>query len=214
MMVEVQSHGFQFEKWVRDAFFGGYSGDYTQEWDVPAERNVGGFPPELSGLPVSIKTARYGSPVGLGDAVRQRGIGVSFVMVAGFWEQRTPGEKWFEDIGVSGFTVEDWNGLWGAVSVESLKEIETEIKNPGLHYSEARELARRWKRKAAGSSASEIVINPKIDSKTQRRIQCSLPFKVFWRIAGRESRRADYPDLLGLKFPNPVASSPRKFNRS
>ncbi len=215
MMVEVQNHGLQFEEWVKDTFFGGYSGGYTQKWDIPAERNNGHIvPPDFRGLPVSIKVAQYGSPIGLGDAIRQREINVSFVMIVGFWKQRTDSEKWFEDIGVSKFTAKNWSGLWGAIDKKSLKEIDTRIKNLELHYSEARKLARKWKKETVETSASTIVINPKIDSKKQRRIQCSLPFKVFWNSVGRQSRRTDYPELFGQKFPNPVGSQPRTFNRN
>jgi hypothetical protein len=33
-MVEVQAHGFGFEKWVRSRFFSDYEGNYMQKWDV------------------------------------------------------------------------------------------------------------------------------------------------------------------------------------
>jgi len=75
MMIEVQSHGFQFEKWVKDSFFGDYAGEHTQKGDVPAERNTSdAVPAGFRGLPVSIKTVRYRSPIALGDAMRQREI--------------------------------------------------------------------------------------------------------------------------------------------
>jgi len=34
-MVEVQHHGFSFEKWVRNTLFQGYCGNYMQKWDIP-----------------------------------------------------------------------------------------------------------------------------------------------------------------------------------
>lgn len=111
-MVEVQSHGFSFERWVKDTFFGGYSGNYMQKWDIPASENKETeVPTEWKGFPVSIKTAKWGSPIGLGDAIRQRNINESFVMIAGFWRQRTPQEKWFEEIGIVKFHPEYWNSL-------------------------------------------------------------------------------------------------------
>lgn len=74
-MVEVQAHGFSFEKWVRDHFFSGYIGNYMQKWDVPAEQNASdAVPAAFRNLPVSIKTAKIGSPIGLGDVLRQRQI--------------------------------------------------------------------------------------------------------------------------------------------
>lgn len=214
MMIEVQHHGFQFEKWVKDSFFHGYAGGYTQKWDVPAEQNTSdAVPAGFRGLPVSIKTARHGSPIALGDAIRQREIDVPFVMVAGFWEQRTADEKWFVDIGIAKFTEARWDALWGGLDLSELQRIDERIKNSDLHYSEARKLAREWKREIAKVAKSEIVINPKIDSKSQRRIQCSLPFAVFWNSVGRPARKQNFPTLFGREFPNPVNSPSRTFKR-
>ena len=93
-MVEVQFHGFSFEHWARNTFFGKYLGNYMQKWDIPASENKEPeVPIEWRDFPVSIKTAKWGSPIGLGDAIRQRKINESFVMIAGFWRQRTPQEK-------------------------------------------------------------------------------------------------------------------------
>lgn len=67
-MVEVQAHGFTFEKWVRDTFFAGYTGSYMQKWDIPPEANIHQpVPVAFRHIPVSIKTARLGSPVVLSD---------------------------------------------------------------------------------------------------------------------------------------------------
>ena len=63
---EVQQHGFVFEKWVRDTFFGGYRpADYTQKWDIPKEANK-----NHGGVPVNPKAIKYAAPVDLGDALR------------------------------------------------------------------------------------------------------------------------------------------------
>jgi hypothetical protein len=69
-MVEVQKHGFTFEKWVRDTLFRGYEGSYMQKWDVPPDQNKHpAIDSSHRALPVSIKTAGFGSPIGLGDAL-------------------------------------------------------------------------------------------------------------------------------------------------
>jgi hypothetical protein len=212
-MVEVQAHGFSFEKWVRDTHFDGYRGNYMQKWDVAPEAACGpSVPRELRGLPVSIKTAKYGCPIGLGDVLRQRQIDSEFVMIVGFWRQRSASEKWFEEIGVSHFTPADWDLLWGSLTLEQLREIDRTIKDVTLPYSIARQRARDWKRSTAGVASAQLIINPKIDSKTQRRIQCSMPFPTFWRIAGRTPTPQDAPTLFGVPFPNPIHSRARTFN--
>ena len=181
-----------------------------QKWDIPdSENKEPEVPIEWRDFPVSIKTAKWGSPIGLGDAIRQRNTNESFVMIAGFWRQRTPQEKWFEEIGVVKFHPEFWNSLWGAVSLATLRELDSKIKDLRLHYSDARKVAKQWKSQLV-KSGSKIVINPKIDSKKQRRIQCSLPFPIFWEAADRNPTKRNSPMLFGKNFPNPVRSKPRR----
>ena len=81
-MTEVQSHGFVFEDWVKNTFFSGYKGGYSDKWDIPCEFNK-----KYGGIPVSIKTAKYGSTIGLGDACRQFDTKENFLMIVGFWKQ-------------------------------------------------------------------------------------------------------------------------------
>ena len=81
------------------------------------------------------------------------------------------------------------------------------------YYEQGRAKAKEWKRVTPQVRTSRIVVNPKIDSKSQRRIQCSLPFSAFWQQTGREPQKLDYPDLFGFRFPNPVRSSARAFNQ-
>jgi hypothetical protein len=212
-MAEVQAHGFSFEKWVCETFFAGYCGNYMQKWDVSAEGNRSPFlPVHWRQVPVSIKTAKYGSPIGLGDVLRQRQSDVPFIMIAGFWRQRTATEKWIEDIGAAYFSVEAWSALWGEVSLQDLRTIDLVVKNLQLHYTLARQEARAWKKATASLPTSRFVINPKIDSKSQRRIQCSLPFRAFWNAVGREPALHDRPVLFEMAFPNPIISSGRTFN--
>ena len=218
MMIEVQAHGFEFQYWVRDTFFSDYSNGYGDAWDIPAKFNRhAAIPAAFSGLPVSIKTAKFGSPIGLGDAVLRRGINAPFVMIVGFWTQRTAAQKWFEDIVAVRFSAAEWNRLWGTLTATDIADIDAAVKDMELHYSNARKIAKEWKQRVAKKSTSKIVINPKIDSKIdskkQRRIQCSLPFRVLWECAGRSPNVQNSPTLFEQRFPNPIQSSPRTFNR-
>ncbi len=214
-MVEVQGHGFSFEKWMRDTLFESYEGNYMQKWDVPPEHNKHqAIPDAMRSLPVSIKTAKHGSPIGLGDVLRQRSIADPFLMIAGFWKQRSPAEKWFEDIGCARFSKEIWNSLWGTVSLSQLSKLDALVKDTTIHYREVRVRAQDLKAEITSGAGCVIVINPKIDSKKQRRVQCSLPFDVFWQHAGRQPVSVNCPKLFGFAFDdNPVISTSRKFNR-
>jgi len=133
-------------------------------------------------------------------------------MIAGFWRQRTPSEKWFEEIGIAHFSVETWSRLWGTLEYDDIKKIDERIKDMSLPYAAARAEAAAWKKNHVPKSSGRIVVNPKIDSKSQRRIQCSLPFAAFWQCAGREPTINDAPDLFGFVFENPIMSGQRHFN--
>ena len=168
-------------------------------------------PIQFQKLPVSVKTAKLGSPIGLGDVLRQRQIDHDFLMIVGFWEQRTTTEKWIVDIGCAAFLAADWQNLWGQLTLAEIQQIDAVVKNMSEHYSTVRAKAQQWKGLPAVGT-STLVINPKIDSKTQRRIQCSLPYSTFWKYAGRKPAPQDCPELWGHVFPNPIKSSARTFN--
>ena len=183
-----------------------------QKWDVPSDQNIhAAVPSQFHRLPVSIKTAKAGSPINLGDVLRQRQIDHDFLMIVGFWEQRTQTEKWLVDIGCALFRAADWHALWGQLTLAEILAIDAVVKNQNTHYSIVRAEAQAWKKRPSVQTAS-LVINPKIDSKTQRRIQCSVPHQSFWRAVGREPQKHDAPTLWNTVFPNPVISSARIFN--
>ncbi|MBP6507163.1 MAG: hypothetical protein KA257_06325 [Opitutaceae bacterium] len=204
---EVQSHGLVFEKWVRDTFFDGYvPPDYTQKWDIPAAAN------QAHGhLPVNPKATKYRTPVDLGDALRQFDINESFILVIGYWRQEG-GTKRFLNLVAATITPEQWRKLWGPLTRADLEKLDAIIKNRSLDYREARQQAQALK-KSPPYNQSVIVLNPKIDARGQRRLQCSLRFAdVFKYLAPDADRGAqDRPLLWGVEFPAAVPSAPRQF---
>ncbi|MEO0055751.1 MAG: hypothetical protein RLZZ50_1698 [Verrucomicrobiota bacterium] len=210
--VEVQAHGLAFEHWVCDTFFGGYRPDgYTQKWDVPAAANRLADP-GLSALPVNPKATRFGAPVGLGDALRQFDIGEPFLLILGYWEQTGPGEKRFVKILAPRVEPAAWRALWGPVTRADLERLDAVVKDRSLTPAETRRRAQSLKDRPPFSRAV-FVLNPKIDEKGQRRLQCSLRYAdVLKHLAPDSSPGADEsPSLWGVPFPGPVESGPRRF---
>lgn len=204
---EVQQHGLVFEAWVRDTFFDGYKpASYTQKWDIPAAQNK-----THGGVPVNPKAAKYGTPVDLGDALRQFRIAEPFILVIGFWRQEGD-EKRFVHIVAPRIEPASWKKLWGPVTLADLEKLDAVIKDKSLTPEQARAAALKIKN-APPFTHSVIVVNPKIDSKTQRRLQCSLRFEdVFKFLApGADSRAQEHAALWGVEFPQPIASKPRAF---
>ncbi len=202
---EVQQHGLVFEQWVRETFFDGYRPrSYTQKWDIPATVNK-----NFGGVPVNPKAAKYGTPVDLGDALRQFRIDEPFILVIGFWRQEED-EKRFVNIVAPRIDPATWKKLWGPVTLADLQKLDAVIKNKLLTPAEARAAAQKIKN-APPFTQSVIVVNPKIDSQTQRRLQCSLRFSdVFLHLVpGGNPEAQDQPALWGVPFPGALASKPR-----
>lgn len=206
---EVQKHGLIFEAWIRDTFFDGYAPpSYTQKWDIPAAANT-----LHGGVPVNPKAAKEHTPVDLGDALRQYDIAEPFILVIGYWRQ--DGEKKrFVNIVAPRIEPEAWHKLWGPVTRADLERLDAVIKDRTLSPAEARREALAIKN-APPFTGSVIVVNPKIDSKTQRRLQCSLRFEdVFQFLApGSDPASQEIPSLWGVPFPGEVASASRVLNK-
>ncbi len=207
-MAEVQKHGLVFEKWVRDTFFEKYETGYGAKWDIAKEANK-----KYGNLPVSIKSIKYGSSINMGDAIRQRSINEDFVLLVGFWKQEG---KLKRIVNVTSTKIDRtlWNSLWEPLSLDDISELDRLIKSYGVHYSEIRKQAQLLKSKHPYCDCS-ITLNPKIDSKSQRRLQCSIGFNLhFSKIATGDSREAqERPTLWGVEVPEPFESRSRIFNK-
>jgi hypothetical protein len=108
-----------------------------------------------------------------------------------------------------------WRALWGGVTRADLERLDAAIKDRDIDHLKARRRAQAIKSQPQFRSAA-ITLNPKIDSRVQRRLQCSLSFdKVFALLAPGASREAtDSPELWGVRVPAPFYSPPRSAESS
>jgi hypothetical protein len=194
---ERQHHGVVFEQWVRDTFFDGYRPKtYTQKWDIPAAANR-----RFGGIPVNPKTARYRGPVDLGDALRQFDINEPFWLVIGYWEDGDGGRK---IVAIAAVRVEPaaWRKLWGGITRADLEKLDAVIKDRSLSPEQARVRAQAVKNRPPFTEAT-ITLNPKIDGKTQRRLQCSLSFAGVCRLLAPKTppKPQRSPTLWGVPWP-------------
>lgn len=208
-MPEVQLHGFDFENWIKKTFFADFNVSYSHKWDIPAEFNALEIvPKEFRYLPVSIKTCKNRCPIGFGDALRQFSVNEDFLLIVGFWEQ-SGANKNFVAVEATKVKFRDWRNLFQPLTETDLKLLDSTIKNKELHYGEVRNLAKKIKK---AFPPTKIILNPKIDSKSQRRLQCSLPFSIFWSdFVKKESYRNIESSLFGERVPNPFVSGTRVF---
>jgi hypothetical protein len=209
---EVQAHGLAFEHWVCDTFFDGFRpAGYTQHWDIPAAANRA-----HGGIPVNPKAVKFGSPVGLGDALRQFDAAAAgpFLLVVGFWEQIEPATKRWVNVQAVTVTPERWRGLWHPLTRADLAALDAVVKDPALTIEQARARVAEMKRRPPYSLAA-ITLNPKLD-RSQRRLQCSLAFRTFFARLAPDADPARQPggaSLWGRPVPDLPGSGPRVFAR-
>lgn len=166
------------------------------------------IPKQFRHLPVSIKTCKNRCPIGFGDALRQFSVSEDFLLIVGFWEQ-SGANKNFVAVETVKITARNWRDLFQPLTEANLKLLDSTIKNKEIHYAEVRKLAKEIKK---SFPTTKMILNPKIDSKTQRRLQCSLPFNIFWNeIVKKESYRNIEYSLFGERVPNPFVSGARVF---
>ena len=176
-----QQHGFEVERIIladmsRRARLGKkvpLSQSYVSRFDAPGYSD-----PYSKGIPTSIKTAKKQASgdalICMADATRigQLADVSRMRLLVALYEQKGT-EKVFSEIREYIITSTDWKKAMGDVSAETLEMFSAEIKAQ-TDPTAARQVAREWKEVMAEEYPSVMRWNPKIDSKGQRRLQCSI----------------------------------------
>lgn len=180
-MAERQRHGFNFEDAVKP-ILGEAGNHYTAEWDV--------------GTNTSIKFIGSGT-IDMGSIVRI------------FSHLQNPG--WYMILGRHNkkvcsavyeltFTEEICKALMGGLTLADVTEFDTTIKSFGLgRHEEARAYAKEWKN-ANKTRTGLLTIQPKIDSKTQRRVQCGINNTNFKKLFPSVQLSEKFQSLVGVDF--------------
>jgi hypothetical protein len=145
------------------------------------------------------------------DGLRQYDVDEPFILLVGYWVQDGPNKR-FVKIVAPRIEPAQWRALWGPVTRADLARLDALIKDRDIPHQEVRKRAKA-KKAAAPFTESVFTLNPKIDSKGQRRLQCSLRFDVFFErlLPGVEPEAETAPKLWGVAFPGPITSGPRAF---
>jgi hypothetical protein len=224
-MTARQEHGFTFEHWVRDTFTTNEKGRQDAEWDIenPDYREEYKIQTQMySGLPVSIKVRQYGEPIQFGDVTRQYNVEKDFVLIVGIWRATEGGKKRFINVSVMRIINQEWKKLFAEIIppdgsgktpmttqqvgeklsnyVKFVKENKF-IKGDRVSLTKAREEATFMKK---GMPKTTMGINQKIDDE-QRRVQCSLRFKIFMsRFANMEQHVKEGDEIKAALWGVPV----------
>jgi len=174
-----------------------------ERFDISAEDDIKG------GIPTSIKTTGGGT-VGLSGAVQfwQSLDDAPYRILVGCYRQED-NRKIFDTICEFIVKPAHRQSLLGEISLKEVEEFHNGLKEfeKGRHQ-EAREWAKQHKA-SLSPKAGYVMLNPKIDSKTQRRLQCSIGLDDLGNATGGKIEHTKQFGTLAL--PLHLVSNQRRF---
>lgn len=216
--MEVQIHGNLFE----DKIIFQHSGLTKKQYqELPGNSYTSSFDVTKgieSQSNISIKTAKETKGIGCGDILRfvDHCHNSDFTIIVGCWKQINPTHKKFYEILEFSITPDLRHTICGNLTVENLKPFVDYVKSipPGKDAQLRNKTVWKEKRQELYDlySPSLLRIDAKIDSKSQRRVQCSLVID--------EMIRAQIPytkytkEYKGIELPYEEKSAPRSFKKS
>ena len=171
--MEVQAHGNYFED-IKIRELTGFSKD---EYDSMKDNGYTSSMDIVKGLhsdrDVSVKTAK-GRKVDCGDILRRRSE-TKYDIIIGVWDQ-VGDKKIFHTEYTFHIKPEHETLLWGKMSYEKLREFNDYIKSipEGRTAQQNTKVERQLLKTITEDANAQMKIHPKVDSKKQRRVQCSF----------------------------------------
>lgn len=206
-MPESQKHGFVFENDIKTTVFRVTSPcGYTEAHDIGKKDN-----PFDSNENISIKVTGR-TTVDLGDALRVYGYSTAEknTMVVAKYEQE-PERKVIR--GVYEIDLNCRDVLWGSVTEQDIRQLSDLVKSMPHGVRDATiDKAITKMKKELNAKSGVIKFNPKLDSKDQRRLQCSIP--KFASCSGIILSSTTEPVLRGVRIVDSIASGRRVRNKS
>lgn len=217
-----QNHGFIFE----DIMHIGHNGVSKEEYDrVNPEGYIAPFDITsgvLSDFNGSVKTAKTNSGIACGDILRMfkhtKNEDIRFII--GVWDQISKTKKKVHTIYEFYLTPEHHKSLWGNFEQSMIEEYVDYVKS--IPAGKQSQLDNNSIYKAKVKHIYEVYgkpimkINTKIDSKKQRRVQCSFSIDNLIDIGIPYNKYEDgYPtEYNNIKLPLLLNSESRKFNNA
>lgn len=217
-MTASQNHGFIFEDIVIKSITGFSKQEYQSLIPLGYMSSLDIYKNIHSHANYSIKTMRNHGSVGCGDIISfyNHCLNNEFKMVIGAWEQVTQDTKVYETIYEFNFEPSKFKNIWGDINFSELEKFVAYVKS--IPHGKKAQLENQpiWKEKRnqilAQSTGHIIKIDAKIDSKRQRRVQCSISLSDLTNIG------LDYTlyrqTYNGIVLPYEQESSPRNRQNS
>lgn len=211
-MSDNQLHGKTYEDHLKSVFPG--SADHERSlqsaWDIEAEYD------KIAKLPTSIKTtkkAKAGSKtrVELADARKFWSIDESYRMLVAVYDQKG-GMKQFHTLYEFLITKDEHQKILSPISFSEVEGFHNNLLSYGRGFHEQCRTFAKQKKLQLQSNAI-VQLNPKIDSKTQRRLQCSIYLSSLVSSVKTQTmyQVSDFYRSISVSFT--MQSSEREFNK-
>ena len=216
--MEVQNHGVLFEDSIVRAITGLSKDEYQTLLENAYTASMDVVKGIKSDVNYSVKVSKDGKSIGCGDLLRfmRHSRDDEFTMVVGAWRQISPTVKRYDTIYEFNITPADYAKLWAGITEEVMQPFVDYVKN--IEPGKAAQMANRrtWKqhRQAIYDTHGQglCAVDAKIDSKNQRRVQCSI--KIDKLIDSGIAYSKYETEYKGIKLPYEQDSSPRQFTQT
>lgn len=172
-MAEVQSHGNQFE----DLKIKEFTGLSKKEYDALKKNGYTSSFDLVEGIIVSFNGSIKATGKNTIDCadILKRMQEKEYRLIVGCYSQQE-NNKVFHTEYEFYITPEDYPKLWGSMTYEKVKTFVDYVKSipAGKEAQEATSKERKLLQEQIQCDYSLVKINPKVDSKNQRRVQCSI----------------------------------------
>jgi len=202
-----QKHGKSFEDLIKINYSG--SSDHgrlnTSRFDIESKFD------KDKNLPTSVKTTKSNT-VCLSDARRIFSNNEPHRIIVGKYEQNN-NRKAINEIYEIIVNEKTLDKLKGNLDFKQVEDFHNSLKNfkKGEH-TEARDYAKKHKQEIIESTDALIQLNAKIDSKTQRRLQCSIGLDKLIETVGEENVIVHTEQFGSIGLPVNIISPKRNLN--
>jgi hypothetical protein len=203
-MSKNQLHGKKYEDYLKLAFSDSINEKYNNQWDVDKSYD------NDNNLPTQIKTTGS-NYVDLADARRFWLIQEPYRLLIAKYEQ-LKNIKQFNLLYEFNISIEEHSKLLGDITYNEIKDFHNNLINykTGFH-SAARVFAQE--KKILFALRSIIKLNPKIDSKNQRRLQCSININSLLINIKEQNIYSGINLYRGININYNIESGKREFNK-
>lgn len=206
-----QAHGKRFEDVLKALHVGSSDTERsaTSKWDIESKFDDDGYP-------ISIKTKKI-SPnmsIEMADARRFMENTEPFKLLIGMYDQINDRKSFFQVMQII-IKEDDLKKIKSELTLSDVEHFHNELKSyPEGDHAACRKFAKKYKADLLKQKEYNIILNAKIDSKKQRRLQCSLSLNELLKIIPKSQIKIFDDSYKELVLPLTFISEKRQIKQS